>query len=455
MSPFKSLRSGPFRLALAFAAIFAVGSIVLVIVIETAVTRYAQQVTTDTLTTESARLVAVDHRHGRKAVIEAIRDQAQLRQRPFLYLLTDRSGQSLAGVLPQSADKVGWATLKVVEAITAGDPPDEPAPMKSYGVILADGARLVVGSNVYDVQELRDWLDAVALWSGIGITLLALGAGYLIASLYTQRLERLNSSINTIMGGDQGARVPMIGMGDEFNQLSANLNRMLDRIEALMKGVRQVSTDIAHDLRTPITRLRQHLEANVSDTGEPVPQHVIHSALTQIDAITAIFGALLRIGTLEAGAGRARFRQVDLSEIMERVLLAYQPVTEDEGKTITGAIKQGVIINGDADLLAQMFTNLVDNAIIHTAQGAAIKLELGSAQGLITATVSDNGPGIPMHERENVLKRFYRLNTSRTESGAGLGLALATAIAELHGAAIGLHDNNPGLRVTLEWSTAL
>jgi signal transduction histidine kinase len=326
--------------------------------------------------------------------------------------------------------------------------------MNTFGVKLADGARLVVGSNIYDVQELRDWLDAVALWSGIGITLLALIAGYLIASLFTRRLERLNASINTIMSGNLGARVPMIGMGEEFNQLSANLNRMLDRIEMLMKGVRQVSTDIAHDLRTPITRLRQHLEANVNDNGKPVPQHVIHSALTQIDAITAIFGALLRIGTLEAGAGRARFHPVDLSEIMERVLLAYQPVAEDEGKTISGAITSGVMINGDADLLAQMFTNLVDNAIAHTPQDASIKLELGSAHGMVTATVSDNGPGVPAHERQNVLKRFYRLDTSRTVPGAGLGLALAAAIAELHGAALGLHDNTPGLRVTLELPVA-
>jgi signal transduction histidine kinase len=454
MPVFRALRSGPFRLALIFAAIFAVGSILLVVGVEVAVNRYAQQVTTDTLTTESARLVAVDHRHGRRAVIDAIRDRARLRQRPFLYLLMDRSGQSLAGALPQTADKIGWATFKIKEPGSADDPPDEPAPMKTYGVALADGARLIVGSNIYDVQELRDWLDAVALWSGIGITLLALIAGYLIASLFTRRLDRLNTSINTIMGGNLDARLPMIGMGDEYNQLSANLNRMLDRIEALMHGVRQVSTDIAHDLRTPITRLRQHLEANVSDDGQPVPQHVIHSALTQIDAITAIFGALLRIGTLEAGAGRSRFHPVDLSEILERVLLAYQPVAEDEGKTITGAIKPGVMINGDADLLAQMFTNLVDNAITHTLPSAAIKLELDRAHGVITAAVSDNGPGIPANERQNVLKRFYRLDTSRTAPGAGLGLALAAAIAEMHGATLGLRDNHPGLRVTLEWPVA-
>lgn len=191
------------------------------------------------------------------------------------------------------------------------------------------------------MQELREWLDAVALGSGIGITVLALVAGYVIAAIFTQRLERLNQSINTIMAGKLDQRVPVIGMDEEFNRLSANLNRMLDRIEVLMTGVRQVSTDIAHDLRTPITRLRQHLESAMADGDAAVPHRVIEDALTQIDGIMVIFSALLRIGTIEAGAGRARFQQVDLSEVMERVLLAYQPVAEDGGRTMTGAIDNG------------------------------------------------------------------------------------------------------------------
>lgn len=454
MPLFRTIRSGPFRLALLFAAIFAVGSIGLVIAVETAVASYAQQVTSDTLITEAGRLAIIARRSGTRGVTNAIRDRAASHQRAFRYLLIDKAGKQLAGDLPRSADRIGWATISIAEPETGGDPPDEPAPMKTFGVTLSGGGQLVVGSDIYEIQELREWLDTVALWSGIGITFLALIAGYVIAATFTRRLERLNTSINTIMGGRLDERVPVIGMGGEFDRLSANLNRMLDRIEALMMGVRQVSTDIAHDLRTPITRLRQHLESAVTDEGVPVPQHVIEEALTQIDGIMTIFGALLRIGTIEAGAGRARFKPVDLSEIMERVLLAYQPVAEDSGKTITGAIDPRTLVDGDADLLAQMFTNLVENALTHTPSGTAITMTLRKGSHDVIASVSDNELGIPAEERENVLKRFYRLDNSRSNMGAGLGLALAAAIADLHGADFIIGDAGPGLRVGIVWKTA-
>ena len=453
MQLFRTIRSGPFRLALLFAAIFAIGSIALVIAVETAVASYSQQVTSDTLTTETGRLAIIARRSGTRGVAIAILDRAASHQRAFRYLLTDKAGQHLVGDLPQSADNIGWTTISIAEPATGGDPPDEPAPMKTYGMALPDGGRVVVASDIYEVQELREWLDTVALWSGIGVTLLALIAGYVIAAIFTRRLERLNMSINTIMGGRLNERVPVIGMDGEFDRLTENLNRMLDRIEALMTGVRQVSTDIAHDLRTPITRLRQHLESAVADQGAPVPQHVIEEALTQIDGIMNIFTALLRIGTIEAGAGRARFQPVDLSEIMDRVLLAYQPVAEDGGRTIIGAIDPNILVDGDADLLAQLFTNLIENALMHTPPGTAITLALRRERDDIIADVSDNGPGIPLEERENVVKRFYRLDTSRNELGAGLGLALAAAIADLHGANLTLFDTRPGLGVKLHWPT--
>jgi len=454
MPLFRTVRSGPFRLALLFAAIFAIGSILLVVVVEKAVASYAEQVTSDTLTAEATRLAAIDRRAGTAGVVAAIRESESARQQAFQYLLTDRSGHRLGGRLPQLADRLGWATVSVAEPAIAGDSQDEPAPLKTFGVALSGGGRLIVGSDVYDVQELREWLDTVTLWGGIGITLLALIAGYMIAAIFTQRLERLNVSIHTIMDGRLEQRVPVIGMDGEFDRLSANLNRMLDRIEALMTGMRQVSTDIAHDLRTPITRLRQHLEQAIARDGAPVPQHVIEDALAQIDEIMTIFSALLRIGAIEAGAGRARFQLVDLSEIMYRVLLAYQPFAEDTGKSIAGAIDHGLLVNGDADMLAQMFTNLIENALIHTPPGAQIALALHKVGDTITAEFSDNGPGIPVEERENVLRRFYRLNTSRSDNGAGLGLALVAAIADLHGAHLALCDAHPGLRVRIDLQAA-
>ena len=453
MPMLRTLRSGPFRLALLFAAIFAVGSMVLVVAVETAVTAYSQQVTADTLTTEAARLANIDRQAGIAGVVIAIGERAASRQRPFQYLLTDKAGRKIAGELPKSAGGIGWTTIKVTNAAVGNDPADEAVPMKTYGVPLSSGGKLVVGSDTYDVQELREWLDAVALWSGIGITVLALIAGYVIAAVFTRRLERLNGSITTIMNGKLDERVPVIGMDEEFDRLSANLNHMLDRIQDLMAGVRQVSTDIAHDLRTPITRLRQFLENAMTPDGAMVPQPVIEDALAQIDAIATIFSALLRIGTIEAGAGRSRFQPVDLSEVMQRVLLAYQPVAEDGGRTIAGEIDNGIMIDGDADLLAQMFTNLIENALTHTERDALINLALYRQGSAIIAEVRDNGPGVPIDEREKVLKRFYRVEVSRTNVGAGLGLALSAAIAELHGAQLALCDAKPGLCAKIIWRT--
>lgn len=454
MRLFRTIRSGPFRLALLFAAIFAVGSIVLIVVVETGVSRYAQQITADTLMAEAVRLVAIDQKHGRRAVTNAINEREKLRRQPILYRVTDQAGNAVAGELPRKADHLGWSNILIAEPATTDDPPDEPVQMKTVGVMLTGGGHLIIGSDVYDTQELREWLNAVELWSGIGITILALIAGYLIASVYSNRLERLNTSINSIMAGKLSERVPVVGMGEEFDQLSANLNRMLDRIEALMSGVRQVSTDIAHDLRTPITRLRQHLESAINDDRGAAAHEVIEKALSQIDAIMTIFGALLRIGSIEAGAGRARFQRVDLSEIMQRVLLAYQPVAEDGGRTISGAITPGIFVQGDADLLAQLFTNLVENALTHTQVGVKIVLSLVAENGRKIAEVSDTGSGVVAEERDNVMKRFYRLDSSRADAGAGLGLALVAAVAELHSARISLENARPGLRVRLEWTGA-
>lgn len=451
MSRLSPFRSGAFRLALLYAVVFAVGSIILVVAIESAVNQYATQVTTDTLLTESARLNAADRAYGRRAVVEAIKARPRMRRRQFQYLLIDSRGVKLAGDLPAFVSRNGWGSVAVTEHGSADDPGDETIIMKTYGTTLAGGSRLIVASNTDDVQELRDWLDKVALWSGIAITVLALFGGYVIATIFTRRLESLNSAINRIMSGNLKERLPVIRMGEEFDRLAASLNLMLERIEALMDGLRQVSTDIAHDLRTPLNRLRQHLEAATGDASQPVPQRVIDQALSQIDEIMAIFSALLRIGTIEAGAGRSRLHDLDLSEIMERVVLAYQPVAEDSGRCIRATIQPRITVAGDAGLLAQMFTNLVENALAHTPPGTLIVLTLAYEQGRIIASVSDNGPGVPATDRDKVLQRFVRLDSSRGSAGAGLGLALVAAIAALHGARLCLADNHPGLLVQLIW----
>ncbi len=295
----------------------------------------------------------------------------------------------------------------------------------------------------------------VSLWSGAGVTVLALGGGLLIASVFLRRLDRVNGSLQEIMSGRLQERVPEIGMGEEFDLLSCNLNLMLDRNQALMEGLRQVSTDIAHDLRTPLSRLRQHLDSMRGGTDPVDLDAKIDDALAQVDDVLTTFHALLRIGQIEGGAGRARFEAVDLSALMERVRLAYETAAEDAGKALRAQIASEVVIDGDPQLLTQLFANLIENALQHADEKASIIMRLTRTPDEVSAVVADNGLGVPETERSRVLNRFHRLDASRGAPGAGLGLALVKAIADLHGATLTLTDNHPGLAVETRFSGLL
>ena len=443
-----TLRSGAFRLALFFAALFAVGAVALVVTVDIAVSHYAEQVTNDTLMTEATRLQGEDQREGRIAVAEAI-GSAKTDAREFRYALIDSAGARIAGDLPNAPQ--GWGTVKIAERASIGDPSDAASDIRTYGITLRDRSHLIVGSDSYDVSELRDWLGTVALWSGIGITLLALGAGYLIAWIFVRRLERINSAASAVIEGHLSKRLPVMGMGPEFDRLSAHLNRMLERIEALVAGMRQVSTDIAHDLRTPLTRLRQQLEAARESSSLKAHRQAIDDATSQVDEILSMFRALLRIGSLEAGIGNDRFKPVNLSDVLERVALAYQPAVEDHGKSLKLSIAPDISVDGDAELLAQMFNNLIENALVHTPAHTLITVSLRRELNAVIAVVADNGPGIPAAEHGHVVQRFYRVENSRSLPGAGLGLSLAAAVVQLHHAELFIADNDPGLAVTVHF----
>ena len=254
------------------------------------------------------------------------------------------------------------------------------------------------------------------------------------------------------MAGDLDERLPPIGMSPEFDELSRNLNRMLDRISSLLEGLRQVSTDIAHDLRTPLTRLQQRLEAMRGSGSTTAYEAGIDAALGQIDEIHAIFRALLRIGLIEGGEPRRNLHSVDLTELIGRVTLAYQPVMEDAGRRFDVQVEPEMWVLGDAELLAQLLTNLIDNALFHTPDATPISVSLWQDARHATITVADDGPGVPADERRKILTRFYRLDASRQTPGAGLGLALVAAIADLHHAELLIDDNGPGLRVRLRFA---
>jgi len=449
------LNSGAFRLALLYAALFAAGAVVLFAAVNVAVKQYTQSTTANAVRDEMALLRSEALLHGAPALGQLIaRRERAMKAREFLYLLRDPQGRRIAGELPASVAHPGWGEVGVPEPPDPLEPSDEQALVRTFGARLPDGSLLVVGRNTYDLEELAEWLNRVTIWSGVGVTLLALIGGFLIAAVFLQRLERVNGSLQRIMVGRLSERVPSIGMGQEYDRLTANLNRMLDRMEGLMAGLKQVSTDIAHDLRTPLTRLRQRLESARGLPSSEAVDGAIEGALVQMDDVLAIFNALLRIGQIEGGAGRSRFEAVNLSEVLERVRSAYQPSAEDRGQTLSSEIEPDVYVRGDAELLAQLFANLLENAMTHAGSSARINLSLVGDDSGVRASIADDGPGVPAAERDRVLRRFYRLDASRTSPGSGLGLALVSAIAELHEAQLALGDNQPGLVVTIRFGKA-
>ena len=453
MRRLRVFRSGAVRLALLFAGIFALGALVLVAAVNVAVSRYATATTAAALIDESRLLRGEAQAKGLDALSELIRRRQKIvHARQFLYLLVDAGGRVVAGDLPAGSARIGWGDIAVAEPAEPHEPSDGQDTVRTYGVRLNDGSVLIVGRDNSDLDELADWLRLLSIWTGAGITILALGGGLAIASVFLRRLDRVNGSLQDIMSGHLDRRVPAIGMGDEFDRLSRNLNRMLDRIQALMDGLRQVSTDIAHDLRTPLSRLRQHLDSMRDITRPADLEGAIDDALAQVDDVLGTFHALLRIGQIEGGAGRARFDAVDLSAIMTRVRLAYETAAEDAGKTLRASIAADVVVMGDPQLLTQLFANLLENALRYAGHDAQLSMSLTQVGAIVTAVVADNGPGVPADELTRVLRRFYRLDASRGTPGSGLGLALVAAIAELHDAELELSDNSPGLAVTIRFA---
>ncbi len=368
--------------------------------------------------------------------------------REFAYLLQDASGVRIAGTLPPMTPAVGWQELPYPE--TAGVDEGDGHGWRALGTSLDDGSFLLVARDIYQIDEVLDLMERIFGW-GFAVTLvLAFVGGAVVSAGFLRRLDTINRTCREIVDGNLSRRVPTAGSGDDFDQLSANLNRMLDRIQTLMENLRQVTNDIAHDLRTPLSRLRLRLEGVRAGARSPVDyEAATDHAIAEIDAVLGTFNALLRIAQIESGSRRAGFATVDLSALTQSIVETYVQVAEDQGHTLTATIAPDITILGDRELLAQLLVNLVENALCHTPCGSIIKVGLSALESEAgpRLIVADNGPGIPVGERDKVLQRFHRLDGSRATPGSGLGLCLVAAVAELHGAAVTLEDNGPGLRV--------
>ena len=367
-----------------------------------------------------------------------------------IYLLADPRFRVLAGNLsswPESARGADpWIEF---ELYTTGDADRrEVHRARARHFQLRRGFHLLVGRNMRDFEQMRSAIFRTTAL-GVGIAaVLALVIAWRLRRSVVARIESINRTSRRIMEGELSERIRSQGSGDEFDELITSLNAMLERIESLMEDVRRVSDNVAHDLRTPLGRLRTRLERLRDAEGDGASAKLADAALEEADQMLATFNALLRIARIETRQRRHAFERVNLATVGNDVADLYAPVAESRGITFRHSGIEAPV-DGDADLLFQSLANLLDNAMKYTPEGGAVTLHVTSDADTVTVVVADSGPGVPPDEREAVLRRFYRLEPARSAPGSGLGLSLVAAVAELHEATLTLEDNTPGLVVRL------
>jgi signal transduction histidine kinase len=323
--------------------------------------------------------------------------------------------------------------------------------VRALGAALPGGLNLIVAADLAPLRRSATALTSALPVAGAVAAAAALVLGFFAARQLEKRLRAVSDAAEAVARGDLSRRLPESGTGDEFDRLSATTNTVLARVEALVEGLQATTTSIAHDLRSPLFRLRQALEAALARPRAPAEDAAtLEASLAELDVVLATFSALLRIARAEAGVAGAGFVSVDLSDIAGRIAETYEAVAEEAGQSLRAEITPGLHVAGDPDLLRQALANLIENALTHGGPGVAVKLALRPGPAI---EVADNGPGIPPEEYGRVLQRFTRLDASRNTPGTGLGLALVAAVARLHGAKLTLGDAGPGLLVTIAFPT--
>jgi len=450
------LRGSAVRFALLHTLVFVISVAGVGFAAEALVTRALKAQAGQRVKGEAAELLGEYQQYGSEAFRELIDAQTASGESRLHYALLGRDGRRVSGehVVAQAARSA---------PVTATDALAEVRLKGSEGFLLtrrllADGMTLVVADDLGSVEDVEDVVvEAFAIVLAISV-LLGLVAGFLLTGGLLWRVNAITHTAEAIIAGDLTRRIEPTGAGDEFDRLAKSLNAMLDRIAQLMDNLHQISNDIAHDLRTPLSRLRQSLEHTRAHAAtEQDYAAAVERAIEEADGLLATFSALLRISQVEAGGQRAAFRRVDLSEVIETIYEAYAPDIEESGRTLISDVTPAVAIAGDRELLVQLFANLIENALRHTPPGTTIRITLQpphSDEFGPVAEVSDDGPGIPAAERDKVFGRFYRLERSRTTPGNGLGLSMVAAIATLHGAQLRLFDNSPGLCVDIRFAPA-
>jgi signal transduction histidine kinase len=407
----------------------------------------------DRVTEESEKFLSEFQRNGLARLAEHIHDRKAAGA--FLdYRLEDGAGRVLAGGLPsvKPADEKyheGWVTT-LIKTEYQHDEPDFNWE-RMLVTKLGDGSTLVVGDELGGVEEARRAVLIAFSWALVATVVVGVAGGLLLSAAFLRRIDAMTRTAGDIIAGDLARRIPLTKGDADLARLAGAFNKMLDRIGALLDANKQVSTAIAHDLRRPLARVLRRLEAVRTGPPDLVGyEKAVEAALSDVNGILETFGALLRIGQIEAGTRRAGFRKVDLAAIALGVVEAFQPGAADEGKTLVFEHGAPLPMVGDRELLTQLTANLIDNSIRHTPPGSRIEVRSIGGEGGGQLIVADDGPGVRASERNRIFERFYRVDTARATPGDGLGLSLVAAIAGLHDIKVLAHDNEPGLKIVVE-----
>jgi signal transduction histidine kinase len=451
------VRTTAFKLSLIYLSVFAALSVFLIVSIADATNDLLSRQLQGTIDAEIQGLAEQYRTGGVSRLLKVVEARSNM-PGASLYLLTDFSGNTIAGnvsdlpsAVLDAADGIARPVPYRRLATDIGD--DQPAAASHKALVrvfvLPGGFRLLVGRDLTEREQFRDVVWRAVQLSIGAVLLLGLVTWLFVSRRVLKRIDAVSVTSKQIMGGDLGGRLKVDGSGDEFDRLAESLNAMLDRIEQLMHGLKEVSDNIAHDLKTPLTRMRMRVEQALGDpaVGE-ASREALAATLEDCDGLIRTFEALLRIARVEAGSAGVRAQPVDVAEIAREVAELYEPVAEEQEATLTVAVPEAVVVAGDRDLIAQAVANLVDNALKYgrPADGSQrVSLTVTREGEEAVIAVADNGPGVPAADRGRVTQRFVRLEGSRTAPGSGLGLSLVQAVASLHKGTLMLGDAAPGL----------
>jgi signal transduction histidine kinase len=449
----KLARTTAFKLSLAYLILFSIGAMLVLTSVGMRVKQVLDEQIGETVDAELRGLAEQYAEGGIRQLAVAVERRARA-PGAAIYLVTTYTGEYIAGnIATQPSMALGDNGLAETLYQRRGDGEEtRPHPALARLFLLPGGFRLIVGHDVEDHRILRGILKRALGSALFWLVLVGTLGGLFVAHRVLERVEVMSDKARRIMGGDLGERLPVSDAGDELDRLAANFNAMLARIDALMSGLREVSDNIAHDLKTPLTRLRNRAEEALRSAGTAEENRAALAAvIDESDALIRIFNALLMIARAEAGCCGDQIADFDAAAVVRDIVEMYEPVAEEQGASLEIVVGGELPAHGSRELLGQAIVNLVDNALKYGRNGEAakVRVEAGRVGERIEIAVSDHGPGVPAEDRERVLGRFVRLENSRTRPGSGLGLSLASAVASLHHGALRLEDNAPGLRAVI------